>query len=145
MASRLAPRWSCRVNVGSPDHPRISTRLTYERQNTTSTRLGREHLVWRTLSPAGAAGSTGELVRVADKFASSRRTRYDGHLLETPVQPCPGAKPDGEVCGRQHGNQPEECPLGGRGAMQVPKTAKYEKTCQREQSSGNGQRHPGGK
>ena len=28
--------------------------------------------------------------------------------------------------------------------MQVPKTAKYEKACQREQSSGNAQRHQGG-
>ena len=131
------------MNVGSPDHPRISTRLTYERQNITSTGLGREHPVWRTLSPVGAVGTTDEAVLIADKFASSRRTRYDGHLLQTPFQPCPCAKPNGEVCGRQHGDHPEECPLRGRGSMQVPKTAKHKKACQREQSSRDAQRHQG--
>src|ERR1700739_2021078 len=144
MASRLAPRESCRVNAGSPDHPRISTTLTYERPNTTNTEPAREHQVCRTLSPASAVGSTGEPVLVADKFASSSMARCGRHPVQTPFQPCPGAKPNGEVCGGQHRDKPEECPLGGCGSMQVPETAKYEKTCQREQSSGNAQRHQGG-
>src|ERR1700757_2104669 len=144
MASRLAPRQSCRVNAGSPDHPRISTRLTYERQNITSTGPGREHRLGRTLSPAGVVGSPGELVLVANKFASSSMARCGRHPVQTPFQPCPGAKPNGEGCGGQHRDPPAECPLGGCGSMQVPKTAKYEKQCQREQSSGNAQRHQGG-
>jgi len=91
----------------------------------------------------GAIGSADEPVLVADKFASSRRTRYGGHLVQTPCQPCPGEKPNGEVCGRQHGDHPEECPLGGRGSMQVPKTAKHKKACQPEQSSWDAERHQG--
>src|ERR1700757_3439011 len=62
---------------------------------------------------------------------------------QTPFQPCAAEKPNGEVCGGQHGDYPEECPLGGRGSVQVVKTAKYIKAAQHEQSAGDAVCHQG--
>src|ERR1700758_1740544 len=67
------------------------------------------------------------------------------HVPESPFQPCAAEEPNGEICGGQHGDHPEECPLGGRNSMQVVvvKTAKDKKAAQHEQSAGDTECHRG--
>ena len=137
------PRFVPDPGVKATPLGRISTRLRYGRYDTTSRgRNTSKRCV--TLSAAGAVGSTSE--------PTSNSPEING--LCTPYALC-CFKPFSVValstlrCGEaewrglwsQHGDQPEECPLGGRGSMQVVKTAKYKKAAQHKQSAGDAECH----
>ena len=64
-------------------------------------------------------------------------------FLQPPFQPCAAEKPNGEVCGGQHGDHPKECALGRLRSIQVFKTAKHPKTSHHEYSTGDTVRHQG--
>src|ERR1700739_3038889 len=108
------------------------------RGQSANARSGRYHL--------GGAVSSADEPRCPIRRKSTKPAAHEwmprvasSHVPESPFQPCAAEEPNGEICGGQHGDHPEECPLGGRNSMQVVvvKTAKDKKAAQHEQSAGD--------